>query len=72
MCLKENLKENECLIHVDFSENNDCKMSKEIQNMHFGASKKQITLHIEFNCTKGATQTFCAVSNSLEHRSLAV
>ena len=39
-CLKENLKENECLIHVDFSENYECKMSREIQTMHFGESKK--------------------------------
>lgn len=43
--LKENLKKTEALIHIDFSENFQCKLSKEIQGMHFGASQRQITLH---------------------------
>lgn len=36
---KENLEENSCLLHIDFSENYVCKLSNEIQSMHFGASK---------------------------------
>lgn len=36
---KEILEENSCLLHIDFSENYVCKLSNEIQSMHFGASK---------------------------------
>jgi len=43
--LKENLKHNECLIHVDFSENYMCKFSSETQSVHFGASRQQASLH---------------------------
>lgn len=43
--LKENLKKDECLIHMDFSENYSCKYSMEVQSMHFGASRPQVTLH---------------------------
>lgn len=39
------LKENDALILCDFSENYTCKLANEIQSMHFGASKQQITLH---------------------------
>ena len=39
------LNEDEALILCDFSENYSCKMANEIQSMHFGASKHQITLH---------------------------
>ena len=33
------------MIVIDFSENYYCKYSAEIQSVHFGASKKQISLH---------------------------
>ena len=36
---------NEAYILVDFSENYVCKYSKEVQSVHFGASKAQISLH---------------------------
>lgn len=35
---KENLQENEALLHIDFAENFQTKLSREIQSMHFGAS----------------------------------
>lgn len=40
--------------------------------MHFGASKKQITLHTGVCYTTHSSETFCAVSNSLEHGPQAV
>jgi tRNA U54 and U55 pseudouridine synthase Pus10 len=43
--IKENLKENEALLHIDFAENFQTKLSREIQSMHFGASHNQITIH---------------------------
>ncbi|XP_053085679.1 uncharacterized protein LOC128317503 [Pangasianodon hypophthalmus] len=39
------MAENECIIHVDFSENYICKYASEIQAVHFGASHEQATLH---------------------------
>ncbi|CAG2232244.1 unnamed protein product [Mytilus edulis] len=70
--MKENLKENEVLIHIDFAENFLCKLSTEIQSMHFGASKQQITLHTGVYYTKGRTQTFCGVSDCLDHNPSAI
>ncbi len=43
--LKKNMKSNECLIHIDFSENYSCKFHKEIQAVHFASSHQQATLH---------------------------
>ncbi|KAL4235419.1 hypothetical protein ACF0H5_007055 [Mactra antiquata] len=36
--LREKLKQNEILIHIDFSENNNC--ASEVQSVHFGASQR--------------------------------
>ncbi|XP_052809542.1 uncharacterized protein LOC128238012 [Mya arenaria] len=36
---------NELLIHMDFSENYNCKLDSEIQSMHFGASQRQVSVH---------------------------
>lgn len=48
----------EALIHIDFSENFQWKLSKEIQGMHFGASQRQITLH---------TGVYYTETDSLQH-----
>ena len=45
LSVRENLKPNECLVHVDFSENYNCSYSSEIQAVHFGGSHQQVTLH---------------------------
>ncbi|KAL8592824.1 hypothetical protein ACOMHN_045978 [Nucella lapillus] len=37
--LRDNLQPNECIVHIDFSENYVGKMHKEIQAFHFGASQ---------------------------------
>ena len=59
----------ECMIHIDFAENYVAKISREIQSMHFGASQNQITLHTGFfkTGTMESIQSFCGVSNSLQH-----
>jgi len=49
---RQSLEDNECMIHIDFSENYVCKMATEIQSMHFGASKKQLSLHTGIVFTK--------------------
>lgn len=43
--IKKNLKRNEILMHIDFSENYLCKFNREIQSAHFGGSKPQVTIH---------------------------
>ncbi|WAR03051.1 hypothetical protein MAR_009609 [Mya arenaria] len=35
----------EIMVHIDFSENYNTKYANEIQSVHFGASKQQISLH---------------------------
>ncbi|CAB3261155.1 unnamed protein product [Arctia plantaginis] len=41
----DELKNDEALLHIDFSENYNGKYYEEIQPHHFGGSRKQITLH---------------------------
>ena len=67
--LQLKMEQTECLIHVDFSENYTTKLAQEIQSMHFGASKKQITLHtgVMHVGTGGKPLTFCSLSDNCEH-----
>ena len=39
--LRQNLHNDEVIIHIDFSENYSCKYSQDVQSVHFG----QVTLH---------------------------
>lgn len=66
------LKENEALIVCDFSENYEAKLSEEIQSMHFGASKSQITLHTGMIYWKNMSQSFCSISDSNSHQPPAI
>ncbi|KAL5013419.1 hypothetical protein ScPMuIL_007689 [Solemya velum] len=72
--VKENLDATECFIHVDFAENYVGKMSTEIQAMHFGASKPQITLHTGYYSIgdKPGLVSFSGVSDSLQHGPAAI
>lgn len=59
---------NECAIHIDFSENWLCKYHEEVQAMHFGASKKQITLHTGMLYIKNEKSLpFCSISGENSH-----
>lgn len=66
---KENLKETEAMIHVDFSENYSCKLSEEVQSFHFGASRNQASLHTGLIYLRNYEKpiSFCTISESLEH-----
>lgn len=59
-----NLNPGEAAIHCDFSQNFECKLSSEVQAMHFGASKNQVTLHTGVLFLNGKKQSFCTVSPS--------
>lgn len=64
--LKQNLPANQCVVHVDFSENYACKYSTEVQSVHFGASHQQATLHTGVYHLGGesAPTSFCTISAS--------
>ena len=69
--IRKELSRNEAIIHVDFAQNYVAKMGKEVQSVHFGASKNQITLHTG-TCTTVSDSNldiapFCGVSDSLKH-----
>ncbi|XP_073962894.1 LOW QUALITY PROTEIN: uncharacterized protein [Choristoneura fumiferana] len=66
-CIK-NLKATEVAIHIDFSENYVCKLATEVQSMHFGASKSQVTIHTGVLYAKEKKpQSFASISTSNEH-----
>lgn len=75
--IKDNLEQNEVLLHFDFSQNYSCKYSSEIQSVHFGASRQQVTLHtsvLYYTLANKSNQhkSFCSISKSLRHDPPAV
>jgi hypothetical protein len=69
--LKETLTDTEAIIHIDFSENYSCKYDEEVQSLHFGGSRQQITLHtgVAYLRVEGQVkcESFCSMSDSLNH-----
>lgn len=61
-------------MHVDFSENWVCKHNKEVQAMHFGSSKNQITLHTGVFYLKDTQKpvSFCSISPDNSHNPEAI
>ncbi|CAH0562959.1 unnamed protein product [Brassicogethes aeneus] len=70
--IKQNLTSEEILIHVDFSENYECKYGEEIQSVHFGGSKQQISLQTVVVYYHEGHQCFCTLSENLKHDPLAI
>ncbi len=63
----------DCLIHVDFSENYNCKFANKIQSVHFGGSHKQVSLHTGVLYIEGQNPVpFCSVSPSRKHDPAAI
>lgn len=73
---KQILKDNEVMLHMDFSENYSLKYAEETQTFHFGGSSQQISLHtvvIYFKTEdKVNSKCFCTLSESLQHNSVAI
>lgn len=75
---KKNHKTDEVLIHVDFSQNYECKYTREIQSMHFGGSRDQVTMHTGVMYFRTETNnelsvfSFCSLSESLRHDASAI
>lgn len=72
----ENLQVNELAVQIDFSENYIAKLSTEIQTMHFGANKRQISIHTGvayfIQETTKQTMSFATVSDNIDHQAYAV
>lgn len=72
----KNLRENEFVVVVDFSENYNCKYFEEIQAHHFN-SRNQISLHTVMVYTHEAenkykAHSFCTISSSNCHQPAAI
>jgi hypothetical protein len=69
--IRQNLSPSECLIHIDFSENYNCKYAEEIQSVHFGGSHQQASLHtgVMYVLKDGVQQVvpFCTISTNRQH-----
>jgi len=70
--LREHLSSNECVVLVDFSENYAAKYATEIQSMHFGASRNQVTLHTGVYYTADEKRSFCTISDNNRHDPAAI
>jgi len=82
--LKENMKCmkcDECIIHIDFSENYVCKFHTETQSVHFGASRLQASVHtgVIYSASVNDAQerivestSFCSISDSTRHDPCAI
>lgn len=69
---KENLNGTEAIIHADFSENYNGKLAREIQSMHFGGNRCQVSLHCVVVFLKTKAQSYCTVSDNTLHRPGAI
>jgi len=65
---KSNIKQDECVVHVGFSENFNCKYHSEVQAVHFGASHSQTSLHTVIVYTALEDPLcLCTISENLLH-----
>ena len=70
--LKNNISSDEAYIVLDFSQNYNAKYHEEIQAVHFGASKKQISLQTGVIYLKDTNISFVSPSDCLRHEAPAV
>lgn len=75
--LKDSLEQQEVLIHMDFSENYQCKYNREIQSAHFGGAKPQISLHTVVWYYKSENgeivkKSFCSLSENTRHDPIGI
>jgi hypothetical protein len=71
--LREKLQPDEALLHIDFLENYNCKYASEVQGVHFGGSRQQITLHTcMLYVGQGRKEAICTISESLQHNPVGI
>lgn len=73
-CIKNNLSGTQVILHMDFSENYVLKYASEVQSSHFGASKKQVSLHtsVAYYSNDPSPVSYGTFSNSLRHDPAAI
>lgn len=77
--IKTSMNEYEALIVCDWSENYLCKYNEEVQAIHFGASRNQISLHtgivyigMQPEISSNKKKPFCTVSDNNAHDAVAI
>ena len=70
--IKKKMTTNECVLQVDFSKNYACKAATEIQAMHFGGSRRQVTIHTRHATLVDSTgnpytKCYCTLSEDCRH-----
>lgn len=68
---KRQVNEETAILHIDFAENYICKYAEEVQAVHFGGSKPQISLHTavlyHYVESESTITPFCTISENLRH-----
>lgn len=70
--LKRKLTLEDLLLHVDFAENYSCKYQSEIQSIHFGGNRDQVSLHTGVLYNASMLQSFCTVTSDLNHNAFTI
>ena len=61
----DSLEKDECIIHIDLTDNYICRYTKRIQTVHFGGSHREVTMHtgvVHIPGSKGLQS--CTISHS--------
>lgn len=68
---KRRVDQETAVLHIDFAENYICKYAEEVQAVHFGASKSQVSLHTavlyHFGEYDSIITPFCTIAENLRH-----
>ncbi|CAH0394631.1 unnamed protein product [Bemisia tabaci] len=59
-------------IQVDFAENYESKYTSEVQTMHFGANKAQMSIHTGVAYNNGLHSSFATISDNTDHKAHTV
>lgn len=65
------------LVHIDFSENYQCKYAQGIQSIHFGGNRTQVSLHTGVVYSKPPTKDdsskcFCIILANINHDPISI
>lgn len=70
--LHRSLQGDEAILHIDYADNWQCKYTREVQQVHFGVSHRQTTLHNVVLYTTCKTHSLCTLSPSMKHDPAAI
>ena len=70
--LRENLNQNDIVVHIDYTEHHACKYTREIKETHFGGGNQQVTLHTGvLYVSGGKVDSFASLSACMQHDATA-